>query len=179
MESHGHRSGQGPGGSGPDDGKNLLTFQNRIESSGISCKRILNPHTSAGMVLVFDLGFGQGGFVMDAPVDRAQPFVHESLLEERIESGQYHRLILRRHGGVRIVKSSKHADSLELFTLQVQIFFRVLAAFRADIHWPHLELFAAELLVDLDLDGQTVAVPSWNEGRVKSRHGFGLNDEIL
>src|SRR5712692_376471 len=116
---------------------------------------------------------------MDAPVHRAQPFVDESLLEERIESGHDGRLVARRHGGVGIVKSPKHADSLELFALKVEIFFRVLAAFRADIHRLHLELFAAQLLIDLDLDGQTVAIPSWDEGRIKSSHGFGLNDEIL
>src|SRR5437667_12354844 len=52
MESDGHRSGQGLGGSGPDDGKNLLTFQSRIDSSAISRTRIPNPHATAGGVLL-------------------------------------------------------------------------------------------------------------------------------
>ncbi len=43
----------------------------------------------------------------------------------------------------------------------------------------HLELFAAELLVDLDLDGQAVAVPAGDVGGVEAGHGLGLDDEVL
>ena len=35
------------------------------------------------------------------------------------------------------------------------------------------------MLVDLDLDGQAVAVPAGDVGGVKARHGLGLDDEIL
>ena len=41
------------------------------------------------------------------------------------------------------------------------------------------QLLAAEFLVDLDFDGQAVAVPAGDVGRVEAGHGFGLDDEIL
>ena len=37
------------------------------------------------MVGVLDLGFGQGGAAMDAPVDRLEPFVDETFFEEGVE----------------------------------------------------------------------------------------------
>ena len=43
----------------------------------------------------------------------------------------------------------------------------------------HLQLFAAQSLVDFDFDRQAMAVPSGHVGRVESRHGLGLHDEIL
>ena len=43
----------------------------------------------------------------------------------------------------------------------------------------HLEFFEAELLVNLDLDGEAVAVPSGDVGGVEAGHGLGLDDEVL
>jgi len=63
--------------------------------------------------------------------------------------------------------------------LQVEILLRVLAAGSADGDGIHLEFLAAELLVDLDLDGETVTIPAGNVGRVESGHGLGLDDEVL
>ena len=43
----------------------------------------------------------------------------------------------------------------------------------------HFQFLAAELLVDLDLDGQAVTVPAGNVRGVESGHGPGLDDEVL
>ena len=43
----------------------------------------------------------------------------------------------------------------------------------------HLQLFAAELLVDLDLDGQAVAVPAGDVGSVEAGHGLRLHDKVF
>ena len=63
--------------------------------------------------------------------------------------------------------------------LQVDVFLRVLAAGAADGDGGHLELFAAELLVDFDLDGEAVAVPAGDVGGVEAGHGLGFDDEVL
>ncbi len=46
--------------------------------AGSSSQRILYPDGRADVVFVFDFGFGEGGLVVDAPVDRAQALVDES-----------------------------------------------------------------------------------------------------
>ncbi len=56
---------------------------------------------------------------------------------------------------------------------------RVVAAGAADGDGVHLELFAAELLVDFDFDGEAVAVPAGDVGGVEAGHGLGLDDEVL
>ncbi len=63
--------------------------------------------------------------------------------------------------------------------LQVKKLLRILAAFQADIRPLHLQFLAAQLLVNLDLDGQAVAVKSRNIRSIKSRHVLGFDDEIL
>ncbi len=179
MKRHGHRGGQRPGSGCPDDGVDFLASERGIDGRGIVKQSVLDPHRRASVVLVFDFGFGERGFIVHAPVDGAQAFVDESVFVKRKERLEHHRLILRRHRGVGLVEASEDADALELLALQVEEFLRILATLGADVGWPHLQLFTAEFLVDLDFDGQTVAIPARDVGRVKSGHGFRLDDEIL
>ena len=44
---------------------------------------------------------------------------------------------------------------------------------------PASPVFAAELLVDLDFDGQAVAVKARNVGGIETGHRLGLDDEVL
>ena len=131
------------------------------------------------MVLVFDFGFGERGFVVHTPIHRAQALVDEVVLVEGVERLQHHRFVLRRHRGVRAIKTSEDANALELFPLQIEKLLRELTALAAHVERTHLQLLATKLLVNLDLDWQAVAVPSWDIGCVKSGHGFGLDYEIL
>ena len=83
------------------------------------------------------------------------------------------------HGGVRVLPAAKDAEALKLAALQVDVFLRVFAAGSTDRDGVHFQLFAAQLLVYLDFDGQAVAVESRDVGRVETRHGLGLDDEVL
>ena len=131
------------------------------------------------MVLVLHFCFGQRGAVMDAPINRPQSFVDKILLEKREECLHDRRLILRRHGRIRLVPLSKYANSLELLALQVQKLLCILPAFQPYIGGIHLELLAAQLLVYFDLDRQSVAIPPGHVRRVKSRHRLGFDDEVF
>ena len=157
----------------------FLPAERRIDLRRIVKQRVLHPDGTAGVILVFDFGFGKRGLVVHAPVDGAQALVDELVFVKRKKSGEHHRLILRRHGGVGLIETSEDADALELLALQVEEFLRVFAAFGAHRRRMHLQLLAAEFLVDFDLDGQAVAVPAGNVGRVETGHGFGFDDEIL
>ena len=131
------------------------------------------------MVFVLDFGFCQGGFVVNAPVHRPQSFVDKILLEKGIKSLQYDRFILRTHGRVGIIEASEHADTFELLALKIKKFLGVAAALQTNIYGFHLQFFATQHLVNFDLDGQTMAVPTRDIGRVESGHCLRLDNEVL
>src|ERR1035438_7304741 len=54
-----------------------------------------------------------------------------------------------------------------------------LPAHAAKLHWRDAALFAAELLLDLRLDGQAMAIPARYVGGAKAGHGFGFHHHIL
>ena len=132
------------------------------------------------MHVVLDFGLSQGRSVLHAPVNRLQSLVDESLLQKLKK--QSRRSSIRTpagHGGVGVVPPAKNSQTLKLRSLQVEILLGILAAGAADRDGRHLQLLAPELLVDLDLDGQAVAIPPRHVGRVKAGHRLRLHDEIL
>ena len=76
-------------------------------------------------------------------------------------------------------QSPEDAEPLELLALDVDELLGVLPAFLADGRHGHGLFLLAEVLVDLDLDGQAVAVPAGDVGGVMPEHGAGLDDEVL
>src|SRR5437588_1002763 len=130
-----------------------------MNGARIGLQAVLNPHRRTMVVLVLDLGFRKGCAVVNAPVDRAQSFVDEVLFKELVERVDNVSLELRRHRGIGPVPAPEYAYALELLALEVEEFVRVLAAFETDLARVHLQLFATEHLVNLDLDGQPVTVP--------------------
>src|SRR5215469_11727475 len=70
---------------GPDDRGNFFPRKSGIELRGIVQQPILYPNRAAGVVRVFDFGFGQRGFVVHAPVHSPQALVNESVLVKRKE----------------------------------------------------------------------------------------------
>ncbi len=49
----------------------------------------------------------------------------------------------------------------------------------ADLELGKLGLLAAEFLVDFEFDGQAMAIPARDVGRIEAGHGLGLDDEVL
>ena len=86
------------------------------------------------MVCVFNLSFSQRRFIVDAPIDGAQPFVNKSAFKKFEEGGGDHRFVLRRHGEIRFFKLSQYAETLELLPLQLNVLIGVCPA-----GLPHLE----------------------------------------
>ena len=130
-------------------------------------------------LLVLDFGFGEGGAVVDAPGDGLEAFVDEAVLEEVEEGLGDAGLVVGVHGGVRGGPAAEDAEADELLALEVEVFLCVLAAGAADLDGIHFELFAAELLVDFDLDGKAVAVPAGDVRGVEAGHGLGFDDEVF
>ena len=103
---------------------------------------------------------------MHAPVDGLEALVDETAADEAAELARDDRLVRRVHREVRVVPVAEHAEALELVALDVDEAQRVLAALPAlldRIHRvAHVDAGAveAELLVDLVLDRQAVAIPA-------------------
>ena len=95
------------------------------------------------MLFVLDLGFGEGGLVVDAPVDGAETLVDETFFQEVVKGLDDRGLVSVGHGEVGLIPAAEDADALELGALEVNVFLRVLAARAADGEGIHLELFAA------------------------------------
>ncbi len=65
------------------------------------------------MLLVLDLGFGEGGAIVDAPVHGLEALVDEALLKEAVEGFGDARLV-GGHRGVGIVPTAEDAEAFEL-----------------------------------------------------------------
>ena len=179
-EGHRHRGRQGPRGGCPDDGRDiLLAGQRGVNLCGIAGQRIPHPDTGAGVHLVFDFRLGQRSLVVNAPVHRLQALVHQPLLIARVERLNDDALVARVHRRVRLVPATKDADSLELRTLQIEIFLRVLTALLAHRQRVHVELLAPQQIVHFDLDRKSMAVPSGHVRRVETAHAARLHYEVF
>ena len=71
--------GQRPGSRGPDQGANVGAEFGRVRTFN---HRKFHPDRRAGVVFVFDFGFGERRAVVDAPVDRLQAAIDVALFEE-------------------------------------------------------------------------------------------------
>ena len=179
MKGDGHVGRQGPGGRRPDDDVDAAALEGRELRAEVGDDLETDIDRGGGLVLVFDLGLGQGGPVVDAPVDGALALVDLAVLEEGAQVLEHFGLIGRVHGQIGRLPGPQDPQPLELVTLDVDELLGVLAAFLADGHDRHVLLLAAELAVDVDLDGQAVAVPTGNVGSVIAEHGARLDDEVL
>ena len=70
-----------------------------------------------------------------------------------------------------IVPLAEDAEALEIGALDIDVLFGVLAAGAADLDGRHVRLLAAEFAIDLDFDGQAVAIPAGDVGRIEAGHG--------
>ena len=179
MEGDGEGRGEGPGGGGPDDGGDFFAGERGVDRRGVAGELVADVDAGAGVLLVLDFGVGEGGAVVDAPVDRLEASVDEALLEEVVEGFDDARLVRAGHGGVGIVPAAEDAEADELRALQVDVLLGVLAAVAAELGSGEIEFFAAELLVDFDFDGEAVAVAAGDVGGVEAGHGFGFDDEVF
>ncbi len=172
MEGHGKRCRQRPWCRRPDDRRNIPAFEFRCDRPRIRRQLVAHINRRAGVHLVLHFRLGQRRAVVDAPVNRLQPPINKTLLEESVERLQRPRLIVPGHRLVRLVPASQAANSLELGRLQVNILLRVLPAGLQNRRNRHLQLLAPQLLVHLDLDRQPMAVVPRHKRRIEPRHGL-------
>jgi len=178
-----HRNGQiggnGPGRGGPDDHGHFFTGQFGPHGADIGIKSELDVNRRRVMIRVFHFRFGQRRFARCAPVHRLLSLVNAAVeikLAELRDGGGFIRI---RHGQIGIVPLAENSQTFELRALDVDEFFGVHAAGAALFHLRQAGFLAAQFLVDLVFDGQTVAVPPRHEHAVEAGHVLGLDDNVL
>ena len=179
IEGDGQVGRQCPRGGRPDHHRHLPSLESRIQQRGVRLQGKLDVDGGAGMVFVFDLGFRQSRPAGTAPVDRFQSFVDISPFHELAECACDGSLVPVAHGEIGSIPIPEDAQPNEFLLLQLHELAGVLPALPTDLDTGHAGFFPAEHLVDLDLDRQSVAVPSGDVRRVVARHGSRLDDEVL
>ena len=171
-----------PGRRGPDDDRRL---GRRREPGERRHQRELHVDRRRLLLLVLDLRLGERRLAVHAPVDGLEALVDQAPSDEAAELADDGRLVRGRHREVRPRPVAEDAESPELGPLDVDEAERVGAAAAAllgRIHRPAnvtLRLVEAELLVDLVLDGQPVAVPAGPVDGVVAEHRLGLDHDVL
>jgi len=168
---------QGPRGGGPDHQPGLLAGQLGIGQVALQIEGDVDRRR--GVIRVLHLRLGQRGVVGDAPVDRLLAAVEVALGRGLGEGPDDLRLVLLVHGEVRLVPAREQAEPLELALLPIDPLLRVAATGGDDRRPVHLALLGPELLVDAQLDRETVAVGAGEEVGHLALHVPILDDDVL
>ncbi|VTR68162.1 hypothetical protein DESC_70002 [Desulfosarcina cetonica] len=179
VQGHGQVGRQGPGCGGPDHHGHLSSGQTRVDLGRVIFQGKLDIHRRRGLVVIFDLGFGQGRFAVAAPVDRFLAAEKAALQGELAALPGDDRLITVIHGQVGVVPLAHDAQALEFLTLDVDELLGVGPALAAHLGLGHLLLLGAQFLVHVVFDGQAVAVPARHVGGIEPGHLPGADDDIL
>ena len=179
MEGDGQIGRKGPGGRRPDDNRDLLSLEPGVFLGHVRDHRELDVDRRRGMVLVLDLGLGQGGLAVDAPVDRPLPLVNVPRGEESGQVPQDIGFVGGIHGEIRLVPFAQDAEPDEPVPLDIDVLEGVFPAFIAEFGQGHVLLPLPEELVHVDLDRKAVAVPAGDVGRQVPLHALALDDEVL
>ena len=166
----------GPGRGGPDH------HLGPTRGVGAFDHREAGPDRRADVVVVLDLGVGQGGALDRAPHHRLGAAIELARGDELVELGDDGRLAGEVHGGVAVRPVAQHAQALELGPLHADPHVGELAALLAELADRHLVLalaLGAVLLLDLPLDRQAVAVPAGHVVDVVAEQEARADDEVL
>ena len=178
VQSDGQVAGEGPDGGGPDD-KEDLALVKLPQLPLVVVEGELHEGGGAGVVLVLDLGLGQGGLVVGAPVDGLEALVDVPPLIHGPKDLHLFRLEGGIHGEVGVVPVSQGAQALEALALHVHIVLGKLVAGGAELGDGHGLPVELVLLDDGRLDGHAVVIPPGNVGGVVPTHGIGPDDDVL
>ena len=171
--------GNRPGGGRPDDEIQRLVGRQTEFRGFLDRHEELHPDGDRGVVLVLDLGLGEGGLEGDRPVNGLLAAVDEALFDERGERAQDVGFEGRGLRLVLVLPIREHADALELTRLLGDPAFGEFVALGAELGGRERQVLLLDVLADLLLDRQAVAVPARDVRRAEAAHRLVAVDEVL
>ena len=178
MQADGHVARERPDGGRPDDEAELAVIQ-MGQLAQIVLHGEFDIDRGAGIVLIFDLGLGKGGFVLRAPVDGLQTLVNIALAVHFAKDLDLLRLKMPVHGAVGMVPVAHDTQTLEACHLPLNKIFGKFFTGIPELGDGHGLMVELVFLDDGRFDGHTVVVPARSIGGVVAPHGIGTDDEIL
>src|SRR5262249_26263544 len=132
-----------------------------------------------GLVLIFDLGFGEGRTAIETPIHRFGTAYDMTTRIDFRERAHDVRFVLEVHRDVGIFPLAQYAQALEISALQVDLLGGVLAAQPAELRRVHLLTYLADFLLDGHFDRQTVTVPTGHVRRAVTCQQLRLDNNVL
>ena len=170
--------GDGPRGGRPDDEVDRAVEV--LEAGGLGGHLEAHEDGRARLVGVLDLGLGQRGVAVLAPVNRLVAAIDHALIEHGLKDLDISGVMLVIERQIRIVPITEHAQATEAGLLQLDVLDSELVAQLANLGSGSLvELLGAELLLDLMLNRLTVAVPTGDIGNFAALHHPVTVDHVL
>ncbi len=179
VQGDGRVAGDGPGGGGPDHKEGLGQVTVLAQLALVVLHGELDENGGAGVVLVINLGLGQGGLVVRAPVHGLHALVDESLFRHLAEHLDLTGLELGQERDIGIFPLADDAQALELLGHAADILGGKFPALITELGGGHLVALDVLILEDGSLDGQAVGVPAGDVGGLEARHVLVLDDDVL
>ena len=170
--------GDGPRRGRPDDEVNRAVEV--LEAGGLGGHLEAHEDGRARLVGVLNLGLGECGVAVLAPVDGLMTAIDHALVEHSLEYLDVGGVMLVIERQIRVVPVAEHAQAPEAGLLQLDVLDGELVAQLADLSRGGLvELLGAELLLDLVLNRLTVAVPTGDIRNLIALHHPVAVDHVL
>ena len=167
---------EGPGGRRPD---------HRVPGAGApgggdaGDHREVDVDAGRGLVVVLQLRLGQRRPVVEAPVDRLELAEDVAACHEVRQHVEDAGLVPRVERQIRVFPVPQDAQAAELVALDADPLHRLDVAERADLRVLHVGGLRPEVLGDLVLDRQAVAVPPRDVRAVEPAHRQRPDDDVL
>ena len=177
----GHVAGQSPGGGGPYYKISVI----KVGAKSLKLSKVVghlkfNIDGMAGILGIFDLGLGQSGIALRAPVDRFKSLIDVSLVGHFGKDLDLSFLKIVGQSDIGIVPFAYSAKPLKLVALTVYIGKRKIAADVAELGIGNGGIGGnSRLCACLKLGGKSVGIPAGHIRCLKSRHIFIADDKIL
>ena len=182
VQAHGLVRGQRPGRRGPD--RDAGHAGPRLDAKGRQQAFRVDrgkQHVDGrrGLVLVLDLGLGQRRTAVETPVHRLGALLQVATLDDGGQRADHIRLVKETLCGVGIVPVAEHAHAAKTVALKVDLTLGIVTALLAERGGIDLATDLANLLLDLQFDGQAVTVPAGHVGRTQPGKQARFHDHVL
>ena len=181
VQAGGDVGGQGPGGGGPDNDPGLVQRDVVLSQHAVGVVGQLEADVDGiALVLgVLNLGFGQGGTVLGAPINGFHALVDVAFLGHLAEDLDLAGLKLGAQGQVGVGEIALNTQALELGIHDVDMLGGKLFADLAQFQLGNAGFLIAQRFQGFQLDGQAVGIVARHIRGLETGHVLVAQDDIL